>query len=189
MMSLLLCNNREEGLGVRVNDELVDKHVKILLTTTIDDIAKNVNTFEELFIGHSWKHIGTVLDKVDEARKDMQDIETVIRRNKNIHSEIRLILATIARVSRNIQIYFAEKLRTAMTAERVDQSTIIRICVSRSEIDLQDISLEYKRKYHRPLEHDICQSTSGEYTRMICTLLSGFNNMENSFAPTPESIE
>uniref|UniRef100_A0A1I7V1Z2 Annexin n=1 Tax=Caenorhabditis tropicalis TaxID=1561998 RepID=A0A1I7V1Z2_9PELO len=189
MLTLLLCNNREEGLGVRVNDELVDKHVKILMSNTIDDIAKNVNLFEELFIGHSWKHIGAVLDKVDEARRDMQDVETMIRRNKNIHSEIRLILLTIVRVSRNIQIYFAEKLRAAMTAERVDQSTIIRICVSRSEIDLQDISLEYKRKYHRPLEHDICQSTSGEYTRMICTLLNGFNNIENSLAPTPESIE
>lgn len=96
-MHLLLCNNREEGLGVRVNDELVDKHVKILMTTTIDDIAKNVNLFEELFIGHSWKHIGTVLDKVDEARKDVQDIESIIRRNKNIHSEIRLILLTIGK--------------------------------------------------------------------------------------------
>ncbi|CAI2353517.1 unnamed protein product [Caenorhabditis sp. 36 PRJEB53466] len=187
MLNLLLCSNREEGLGVKVNDQLVEKHVKILLNTPVDDIAKNVQLFEELFIGHSWKHIGAVLDKVDEARKDAQDIEAIIRRNKNIHSEIRLILLTIVRVSRNVQIYFAEKLRAAMTAERVDQSTITRICVSRSEIDLQDISLEYKRKYHRALEHDISQPTSGEYTRMICTLLSGFN--ESSFAPTPESIE
>uniref|UniRef100_A0A8R1HJV5 Annexin n=1 Tax=Caenorhabditis japonica TaxID=281687 RepID=A0A8R1HJV5_CAEJA len=189
MLNLLLCTNRDEGLGIKLNDDLVAKHVKILSNVSIDDIAKNVQVFEELFIGHSWKHIGAVLDKFDETRIDLHDIETVIRRNKTIHSEIRLILLTIARVSRSIQIYFAEKLRTAMTHERVDQSTIIRICVSRSEIDLQDISLEYKRKYQRPLEHDICQSTSGEYTRMICTLLSGFNNLENSFAPTPESIE
>ncbi|PIC23190.1 hypothetical protein B9Z55_016973 [Caenorhabditis nigoni] len=189
MLNMLLCVNREEGLGVRLNDELVDKHVKMLSATTVDDIARNVNLFEELFIGHSWKHIGTVLDKVDEARPDKSDFETQIRRNKSIHSEARLILLTIARVSRSVQIYFAEKLRTAMTAERVDQSTIIRICVSRSEIDLQDISLEYKRKFNRALETDISMYTSGEYTRMIITLLSGFNNMENSFAPTPESIE
>lgn len=94
MLNLLLCSNRDEDLGVKLDDELVDRHCNIILATTIDDIAKNVQLFEELFIGHSWKHIGAVLDKVDEARPG-QDIEGLIRRNKNIHSEIRLILQTI----------------------------------------------------------------------------------------------
>ncbi|PAV61863.1 hypothetical protein WR25_22789 [Diploscapter pachys] len=150
-LTMLLTTSRDEA-GKKPDEELVEKHVQILLTTPLEEIARSSALFEQLFVGHSWKHIGAVLDKADEVRKDDKELEAVIRKNRTIHSEIRLMLLTIMKVSRNMQIYFAEKLHTAMTGDRPDHATIIRICVTRSEIDLYDISEEYKRKYHRTLE-------------------------------------
>ncbi|CAI5452599.1 unnamed protein product [Caenorhabditis angaria] len=185
MLSLLLCSNREDGLGRKINDELMEKHAQVIATTPVEELAKNVQLFEELFIGHSWKHIGTVFDRVDELRHESHDIENTIRRNKNIHSEIRLLLLTIVRVSRNTQLYFAEKLRNTMTVDRPDHSAIIRICVTRSEIDLYDIAEEYKRKYHRALDHDISQTCSGDYLRLVSSLINGTTGNNNGFI-TPE---
>ena len=88
-------------------------------------------------------------------RKDDKELEAVIRKNRTIHSEIRLMLLTIGtypniihprlrlnsvKVSRNMQIYFAEKLHAAMTGDRPDHATIIRICVTRSEVRVADFS-------------------------------------------------
>ncbi|CAD6189571.1 unnamed protein product [Caenorhabditis auriculariae] len=186
VLTMLLCSPRDDSTGKKIDEALVEKHAQIILATTIEEIAKSAALFEQLFIGNSWKHIGRVLDRVDDLRKDAHDLENILRRNKAIHSEIRLVLLTILRVSRNTQLYFAEKLRAAMTGDRPDHSTIIRICVSRSEIDLSDIAEEYKRKYHRSLEHDIMATCSGDYMRLAYSLVAGAplnNNMLLSRTP------
>uniref|UniRef100_A0A1I7XPA8 Annexin n=1 Tax=Heterorhabditis bacteriophora TaxID=37862 RepID=A0A1I7XPA8_HETBA len=179
MLALLLCKPRDEE-GKRVDQDLVDTHAQTLIKNPIEEIAKNLTQFEQIFVGNSWKHIAAVLDKVDEIRSTEKDIETIIRKNKFLHSEIRQILLTIIRVSRNMQLYFAEKLRTAMTGDRPDHPTIIRIAVSRSEIDLFDIAEEYKRKYHRSLDHDIQQTCSGDYMRLVSSMLAGGTNNNNN---------
>ncbi|RCN50567.1 Annexin [Ancylostoma caninum] len=178
MLTMLLCKSRDED-GKKIDDQLVETHAKLLVNNSLDELAKNLTLFEQIFTGNSWKHIGAVFDRVDELRSGERDIETLIRKNKVLHSEIRQIFLTIIRVSRNMQLYFAELLRAAMTGDRPDHQTIIRITVSRSEIDLYDIAEEYKRKYNRALEYDIQQTCSGDYMRLVSALLSASNNNNN----------
>ncbi|CAJ0591975.1 unnamed protein product [Cylicocyclus nassatus] len=178
MLTMLLCKSRNDD-GMRVDDSLVEKHAQMLLSNSLDEIGRNLTLFEQVFVGNSWKHLAAVFDRVDEMRRDEKDIETLIRKNKSLHSEVRMIFLTIIRVSKNMQLYFAELLRAAMTGERPDHQTIIRIAVSRSEIDLYDIAEEYRRKYNRSLELDIQQTCSGDYMRLLSALLSAANNNNN----------
>lgn len=178
MLTQLLCKSRPEE-GRKVDEDLVKTHAQLLVKHSVEEVAKNMALFEQVFVGTSWKHLASVFDMVDEMRSGERDVETMIRKNKVLHSEIRQIFLTIIRVSRNMQLYFAEQLRAAMALERPDHQTIIRITVTRSEIDLYDIAEEYKRKYNRTLEHDIQQTCSGDYMRLVTALLTASTSNNN----------
>uniref|UniRef100_A0A0K0CXD9 Annexin n=1 Tax=Angiostrongylus cantonensis TaxID=6313 RepID=A0A0K0CXD9_ANGCA len=160
MLTMLLCKPRQDD-GRKVDSSLVNTHAELLAKVTSDKIAKNTELFEEVFIGHSWKHLAAVFERVDEMRNGERDLETLIRKSKTVHSEIRLIFLTIVRVSKNMQLYFAEQLHDAMMAERPDHQTIIRVTVSRSEVFFYFI---------RP------KNSSSTQVWRICTILNNPNS-------------
>lgn len=67
--------------------------------------------------------------------------------------------------------YYAEKLESAMRGLRFDDYSIIRIIVTRSEIDLGAIKTEYLKIYHKTLYHQIQMGTSGDYRNALLALL------------------
>lgn len=69
--------------------------------------------------------------------------------------------------------FFANLLYKAMDGLGTDDSTLIRIIVSRSEIDLANIKEEFERLYDRTLISAIVSETSGDYKRALCALVGG----------------
>ncbi|CAG9531224.1 unnamed protein product [Cercopithifilaria johnstoni] len=155
MLQLLLCSPRNEQISE--NDMLIEKHVDLIIKDSdgIEEISHNVVLFEKLFIGHSWRHIAAVIDKIDTKLGGNGYFRTQIIYNRNIPSDIKNMLHTIVKISHNTQWYFAEKLYNALCSSKPDHETIIRIIVSRSEIDLLDICYEYRKHYRHSLIVDI----------------------------------
>jgi annexin A7/11 len=52
-----------------------------------------------------------------------------------------------------------------------DDSTLIRIIVSRSELDLANIKKEYQLTYSRTLFHAVQSETSGDYKSAMMALI------------------
>lgn len=69
--------------------------------------------------------------------------------------------------------FFAKRLQKAMVGGGTDDGTLIRIIVSRSEIDLGNIKQEYERLYDKTLESAVRGETSGDYKRALLTLIGG----------------
>ncbi|KAK6020074.1 hypothetical protein OSTOST_14278, partial [Ostertagia ostertagi] len=62
MLTLLLCKSRPED-GRKVDQELVSAHAQLLMKNSIEEIAKNMSLFEQIFVGTSWKHLAAVFDQ------------------------------------------------------------------------------------------------------------------------------
>ncbi|GAB1611229.1 annexin A7 isoform X2, partial [Argonauta hians] len=63
--------------------------------------------------------------------------------------------------------YFASQLHKAISGLGTKDNTLIRIVVSRSEIDLQNIKESYQRNYGKSLHEAISSDTSGDYKKLL----------------------
>ena len=67
--------------------------------------------------------------------------------------------------------YFAELLENAMKGIGTNDNTLIRIIVSRSELDLGTIKKEYRILYNKTLFSAVQSETSGDYKSAMLSLI------------------
>lgn len=84
----------------------------------------------------------------------------------------KALLAIVACVY-NIPFYFAEKLYKSMKGFGTSDKALIRIIVSRCEVDLVQIKEEYVKNFKLQLEASIQSDTSGDYRKALLALVHG----------------
>lgn len=66
---------------------------------------------------------------------------------------------------------FLQVLHKAMKGLGTNDNTIIRVIVTRAEIDMQYIKAEYLKKYKKTLNDAVNSETSGHYRTFLLSLL------------------
>ncbi len=67
--------------------------------------------------------------------------------------------------------FFFQELSTALGEEGTDDDTLIRVIISRCEIDMQYIKLEFANESKKSLDEAIGRNTSGNYRNFLLTLI------------------
>ncbi|XP_010122789.1 PREDICTED: annexin A7 isoform X1 [Chlamydotis macqueenii] len=80
-------------------------------------------------------------------------------------------LKTILQCALNRPAFFAERLYYSMKGAGTDDSTLIRIIVTRSEIDLVQIKQMFTQMYQKTLATMIASDTSGDYRRLLLAIV------------------
>jgi len=62
-------------------------------------------------------------------------------------------------------------LHKAMKGLGTDDSTLIRVIVTRTEVDMQYIKAEYSKKHRKTLNDAVHSETSGHYRAFLLSLL------------------
>ncbi|KAF0306327.1 Annexin A11 [Amphibalanus amphitrite] len=82
----------------------------------------------------------------------------------------KMSLRSVA-VAQNRPAFFAGRLKKAMKGPGTNDKDLIRLLISRAEIDLGNIKDEYLKMFGTPLEKDVADDTSGDYRKLLLKLV------------------
>uniref|UniRef100_A0A669DBM8 Annexin n=1 Tax=Oreochromis niloticus TaxID=8128 RepID=A0A669DBM8_ORENI len=99
----------------------------------------------------------------------------------------RLMLAVVQCI-RSIPMFFAKRLYKSMKGLGTADNTLIRIMISRSEIDMLDIRECFRLRYEKSLYNMIKDDTSGDYKRTLLNLCGGDDDLAGEFFPEAAQI-
>jgi len=124
--------------------------------------------FVRILISRSFAQLKATFDEYSKIAG--RDIEKSIKREAS--GDLEDALLAIVKCIRNTPAYFAERLQESMKGAGTKDKDLIRILVSRSEVDLVEIEKEYERLYSKDLIKEIKKELSGDYEDIIVALLS-----------------
>ncbi|NP_001091179.1 uncharacterized protein LOC100036940 [Xenopus laevis] len=159
--------NRDESNNVDM--ALVQRDVQDLYAAGENRLGTDESKFNAILCARSRAHLNAVFSEYQ--RMCNRDIEKSICREMSGNLESGML--AVVKCLKNTPAFFAERLYKSMKGAGTKDKTLIRIMVSRSEVDLLDIRTEYKRMYGKSLYTDITGDTSGDYRKILLKLCGG----------------
>ncbi|KAM3606884.1 uncharacterized protein V6R79_025111 [Siganus canaliculatus] len=159
--------NRDERENVDIS--LAKQDAQSLYAAGENKLGTDESKFNAILCARSKPHLRAVF--LEYQRMCGRDIEKSISREMS--GDLESGMLAVVKCIKNTSAYFAERLYKAMKGAGTKDRTLIRIMVSRSEIDLLDIRQEYLKNYGKSLYTDISGDTSGDYKKLLLKLCGG----------------
>lgn len=163
----MCCAGRDEGMPVDPDKAAED--AQRLFEAGAAQWGTDESMFQMILASRSFEQLRQVFREY--AKLADHDVMDAIQ--NEMSGDYKEALLTIAKAVYNIQLYFAEKLHNAMKGAGTDDKTLIRIIVTRSEIDLALIKAEYVEVFGKTLEEAIEGDTSGDYRKALIKIVTG----------------
>ncbi|XP_059981697.1 annexin A8 isoform X3 [Lagenorhynchus albirostris] len=154
-----LCGFVDPGLALQDAQDLYAAGEKICGTDEMKFIT--------ILCTRSATHLMRVFE--DYEKMASKSIEDSIK--SETHGSLEEAMLTVVKCTRNLHSYFAERLYYAMKGAGTHDGTLIRIIVSRSEIDLNLIKCRFKEMYGKTLSSMIVEDTSSDYKNALLNVV------------------
>jgi hypothetical protein len=102
--------------------------------------------------------------------KQMSGFDLYTSLKKEFSGDVEKLLKAIFYASIDPPEFFATKVRDALKIDGTKDKQLIRIIVSRAEVDLKGIIQAYKKLYNRDMIADIKDDTSGDYKKILTAI-------------------
>uniref|UniRef100_A0A671XEQ1 Annexin n=1 Tax=Sparus aurata TaxID=8175 RepID=A0A671XEQ1_SPAAU len=132
-------------------------------------VGTDESQFNAILCARSKPHLRAVFQEYQQMCG--REIEKSICREMSGNLESGMV--AVVKCIKDTAAYFAERLHKAMQGAGTKDTTLIRIMVSRSEIDMLDIRQAYMRNYGKSLYTAISGDTSGDYKKLLLKLCGG----------------
>ncbi|XP_043946026.1 annexin A13-like [Protopterus annectens] len=97
------------------------------------------------------------------------DMKTAIKNETS--GTLKLAYLTLVECAKNRELYFAKRLHKAMKGVGTDEDTLIRIIVSRAEVELETIKERYEEKYDVTLKDALSGECSGDFKKVLLSVV------------------
>jgi len=122
--------------------------------------------FNLILASRSFSHLRVVFQEYSKVCK--YDIEQSISREMS--GDLKTGMLTIVKCVRDKSRYFAERLYKSMKGLGTDDHTLVRVMVTRCEVDMVQIKNKFYESYRESLGSFIRGDTSGDYRRILMAL-------------------
>ncbi|KAM9847538.1 annexin A11a [Aulostomus maculatus] len=159
--------NRDERENVDIS--LAKQDAQALYAAGENKLGTDESKFNAILCARSKSHLRTVF--MEYQKMCGRDIEKSIGREMS--GDLESGMLAVVKCIKNTPGYFAERLYKAMKGAGTNDRTLIRIMVTRSEVDMLDIRQEYVKNYGKSLYTHISGDTSGDYKKLLLKLCGG----------------
>ena len=167
LVSLIQGGRVEDPLEEQVNQEQAQKDAQDLYKAGEARWGTDEGSFNAIMCNRSWPQLRLTFDQYENLSK--KNILQVIR--SEFSGDICSTHLAIAKMAINSAAFHAELLHRSMKGLGTDDDALIRIIISRCELDIKDIKKEYMTCYKRSLADDIRDDTSGNYQQLLLLLI------------------
>ncbi|KAG7464834.1 hypothetical protein MATL_G00169880 [Megalops atlanticus] len=182
MLVVLLQGTRDES-GV-VNADLVEEDARELYAAGEEQWGTDEAKFIMLLGNRSVYHLRMVFDEYQKITD--KSIEDSIK--SELSGDFERLMLAVVQCIRSVPMFFAKCLYKSMKGLGTADNTLIRIMISRSEIDMLDIRECFRLQYEKSLYNMIKDDTSGEYKRTLLKLCGGDDDLAGEFFPEAAQI-
>ncbi|CAH8549779.1 unnamed protein product [Heterobilharzia americana] len=161
----LLQANRDESK--QVDTELARRDAESLYRAGEQKLGTDESKFIQVLVSRSFAHLRLVFEEYSTiGKKNIEDTLKAEMHGDTLHSFLSIVSCI-----QNKPKYFAEKLLKSMKRLGTNNRTLIRIIVSRCEIDLGIIKKEFLSLTGKTLESYISDETSGDFRSILLALV------------------
>lgn len=165
LLTLIVTGVRDEN--ATADRELAREQAEQLYAAGEKKLGTDEEVFYRIFAHASFGQLRLVFDEYKILSG--QSIEQAIKHEMS--GELADAMQAIVECMQSPAAFFASRIFKAIKGMGTDDNTLIRIIVSRSEIDLNQIKQEFERMYNRTLLSAVKSETSGDYKRALCALI------------------
>uniref|UniRef100_A0A8D8UUH8 Annexin n=1 Tax=Cacopsylla melanoneura TaxID=428564 RepID=A0A8D8UUH8_9HEMI len=158
--------NRDES--VEVDPQVARADAQALLDAGVKKWGTDESTFNSILVTRSYQQLRRTFKEYEDLAG--HDIEDAIK--NEMSGGVRDGFLSIVQCVKDKSSYLARRLKDAMAGIGTDDKTLIRIIVTRSEIDLGDIKQSFLKLYGKTLEEYVKDDCSGDYKRLLLALVA-----------------
>ncbi|ELK31340.1 Annexin A2 [Myotis davidii] len=168
-LMVALAKGRRAEDGSVIDYELIDQDARDLYDAGVKrkgtDVPKWISIMTERSVFH--------LQKVFDRYKSYSPYDMLESIKKEVKGDLENAFLNLVQCVQNKPLYFADRLYDSMKGKGTRDKVLIRIMISRSEVDMLKIRSEFKRKYGKSLYYYIQQDTKGDYQKALLYLCGG----------------
>lgn len=159
--------SRNEGDDVNSADAAAD--AKALHDAGEKSWGTDESRFNVVLASRSFAQLEEIFKEY--AKLSKKDMEAVIK--SEMSGDIQDGMLAIVKCAQYRPTFFAERLYKSMKGAGTNDKALIRLMVSRSEIDLVEVKAAFEMKYGQTLEAFIKDDISGDYKRLMLAVCAG----------------
>lgn len=157
----LSTGNRDESTNVNIDSARQD--AQALVSAGVKRFGTDESEFNRILCLRNFAQIRLIAQEYEKLTGNT--LEKDIK--KEFSGDVEQGMVSVLRCAINRPLFFAKCIHNAVAGFGTEDRALIRLCVTRSEIDMMDIKEEYQRKYKESLRDAIKGDTSGKYLLLL----------------------